>query len=351
MCKVLIIPAIKESRRKETMDFIYEMSNLMSRYNTDGLGYAAIDKDGELFSERWLNNGHFISRPNESDTSGIDDKKELSDKVVGMFGKALKSHGSTEARIYSSPTSKNYSRYGKGLIENDAVAITLHTRMATCDKGLANVHPFIDKDTSVIHNGVISNSKSFDLKLSTCDSESILISYLDSKVSETIDNTTAMANKMYGYYACGVFSRDSEGARILDVFKANNNNLSISYIFELETYVMASSDSDIRDACKTLGFTHGGTKDIENDYVTRINPFTGEVIAQTTFKSNGQYDTSSYKNTPVRHEASNVTHLPRRAASKVWDAAYYDMLKLTPSIEVLSDRETEEFETKMMMGY
>lgn len=351
MCKILMIPGIKDSKRKETNAFIFEMGLLMSKHNTDGIGYAAIDKDGALFGERWFNNNHFTLKPNESDTSGIDDKRTVADNIISTWGKALKTTGSTSSKIWSSPTSKNYNRFGVGELDSDVSAITLHTRMATCDKTLGNVHPFVDNDTSVIHNGVISNSKQFDLKLSTCDSESILISYLSNNVGVELTKAQDMADKLYGYYACGVFARDATGARILDVFKGNNHSLSIAYIFELETYVLASSDIDIRAACDTLGFTHGGTKDIENNYITRINPFTGEIIAQETFTSQSNYwtDKPAYVPSIV---ANNVKQFPTKPTNaSAHSSEYYEMLKLPPTLILMSERAIEEFETRLSMEY
>ena len=355
MCKVLIIPGIKDNKRKETLAFINEMSDLMSKSNTDGLGYAAIDGEGNLFAERWLNNGHFRVRPSADDTSGIEHKKEVADKVVSQWGKMLKTHGSTDPRIYSRPTSKNYTRFGEGTIEKNARAITLHTRMATCERGLMNVHPFIDKDTSVIHNGVIQNSKQFDLKLSSCDSESILISYLKGNVGKSIENVEEMAQALYGYYACGVFARDADGNRILDVFKGNHASLSISYIFELETYVLSTSDSDIRNACASLGYTHGGTKDLDSDMLTRINPYNGDVTGQVSFKANANYWNENYNSNrshgPSTNTPATITKLHPKNITKYNDPNYMEMIKLTPSLRVLAERETEEFFAAMSARY
>jgi predicted glutamine amidotransferase len=351
MCKVLIIPAIKDNKRKETNSFISVMGELMSKHNTDGLGYAAIDKDGNLFSERWFNNHHFQYRPTADDTNGVDDKKIKSDAVFNMWGKAIKSFGGKEARLFTSPTSQNYNKFGEGNFEKHARAITLHTRMATCDKTLANVHPFIDKDTSVIHNGVINNSKQFDLKLSTCDSESILISYLNAGVSSALDKIKDMTERLYGYYACGVFARDAAGVRILDVFKGNHANLSLAFIFELDTYILTTSEYDIKEACEALGYTHGGIKEVESDVVTRINPFNGAVISQAEFKANLGY-WNEHKNDYNRHTpksySNNISNLPIR--SKQFSKEMIAMMQLHPQIKMYTDHETYEFETKLTMG-
>jgi len=265
MCKVLIIPSIKH--QQATAEFVALMGQKMTHGNNDGLGYAAINASGDLFGERWFKNEDaFISQKNDS--PGMNSVK--------AWGPALK----------TLPSLNLSNRFGVGSII-DAAAITVHTRMATCEKSLRNVHPFVDNefDTSVIHNGVIRNVDEFDLKLSTCDSESILISYLENGVNKDIKAVQDMVDALQGYYACGVFSRDASGQRILDVFKYNNNNLVISYVDQLETYVLATSMADVESVCKYLGYTFSPGIDVCDNFLTRLNPFTGEIIEQIRFNS------------------------------------------------------------------
>jgi predicted glutamine amidotransferase len=100
---------------------------------------------------------------------------------------------------------------------DDVAAITLHTRMATSAKGMANTHPFVyeNHDTSLIHNGVIRNEKDFKLQVSTCDSESILQAYLINETHHNPKMVGEMAKMLVGYYAAALFSRDADGVRIL----------------------------------------------------------------------------------------------------------------------------------------
>ena len=283
MCKVAIIPAIKKPSLTAT--FIKHLGARMSIGNNDGLGYAAINESGELFGERWfVNSDAFINQ-----------KEEKPNAALMSWGKALKT--------LPAVTSK-YNKFGTGDLL-DAKAITLHTRMATCEKNLNNVHPFVDEDTSVIHNGVIRNDHEFDLKLSTCDSESILISYLENGVNKDITSVQDMVDALQGYYACGVFSRDNEGNRILDVFKHNNNNLVISFINELETYVLTSSALDIKMVCDMMKLTYTEPIDIENNFITRLQPFTGEVIEQATF-TNPVFTTQAHTYPKSTYEGYNV---------------------------------------------
>lgn len=368
MCKVLIIPAIKKAKIDATMKFVRAMAATMSKGNSDGLGYAAIDESGQLFGERWfLNNEAFkpVVPVAEVDYTPL---KDTAGKNLAQFGKALKVFKSEGWK--KGPEVQRYNSFGNGQKMTDMVALTLHTRAATCDRNLTNVHPFVDEtlDTSVIHNGVITNHKEFDLKLSTCDSESILISYLNAEVNKDISNVQGMVDKLRGYYACGTFSRDADGNRILDVFKLNNNNLAISYIYELETYVLASSDTDIKEICKAIGFSHDGTQDLQDEFITRINPFTGEIVGQVTFeKPSYNAPTTSYGHNgygPHYHGArhwnwndrereaidnmtkelgTNTTKFENKGkGSKVIDEAIAKMMALKSDIRELGFREVEE---------
>lgn len=350
MCRVLIIPGIKKHRVKETMAFVKAMGVAMTKGNNDGLGYAAVNERGDLFGERWFINSEAFRSPVKS--KDFTEQKPVAEKMVSQFGKALK-YQKTGGWVKPSTIDK-YNRFGNDVIEN-ASAITLHTRMATCEKNLTNVHPFYDEamDTSLIHNGVISNHKDFDLKLSTCDSESILISYLKNNVNTDINQVQKMVDQLSGYYACGVFSRDNEGNRILDVFKLNNNNLSISYIYELETYVLSTMDRDIKDVCESLGFSHDGTQDIDNDIITRINPFTGDIIEQVSYAKKyavqtynrgmysayDDYDEFSWKGDDfvktTKHERNtNNEEIISESLATLWT--------LKPKILELGTREVEE---------
>ncbi len=259
MCKVLIIPKVTDQTRAKAKAFVMAMSKRMSTTNDDGLGYAAVDAAGNLFGERWLVNKDFYT-VEQTDNAFVD----------ATFGSVL-------AKSYWSgnTTKGEYNNFGDAPSLDKMTAITLHTRMATSGKGHKNTHPFYnaEADTSLIHNGIISNVKDFKLKLSTCDSETILISYLNNKVNvDPWKNVGKMADQLVGYYACGVFSRDDQGFRVLDIFKAHNSNFHVSWINELDTYVFSSQAFDINEACKELGFTNSTPKEVSDGTYIRIYP-------------------------------------------------------------------------------
>lgn len=348
MCKVLIIPAIKKHKMAETLKFVKAMGASMSKGNSDGLGYSAISSTGELFGERWFLNQEAFRPVTISPSRDYTPLKDVADNTVKSWGGALKFH-KTDGWKKTEDTPR-YNNFGEGDIA-DMAAITLHTRAATCDRNLTNVHPFVDQDTSVIHNGIINNVTDFKLNLSTCDSETILISYLNNKVNDDITNVQKMVDQLKGYYACGVFSRDAAGERILDVFKMNNNNLSICYIYDLETYVLSSSGYEITEICKMLGYAHDGTQDIQDEYITRINPFTGEIIQQIGFDK-PSYQQSSYPAANYhgatdywnQHNRQQITKFENKnvVTNKIIEAATAKMMELKSDVRELSPREVQE---------
>lgn len=319
MCKLMIVAGIDDNHRDNAIAFTKKMADIMSVGNSDGLGYAAVNKDGNLFAERWLINSEaFTHRGNGQDES-----------IATMFGKVLKNN----------VVSKTYTSYGVPNLDA-AVSITLHARLATSSRGMANTHPFINEDTSVIHNGVISNDDEFKLTLSTCDSESILISYLQNNVGVNIDAAKAMGKSLRGYYACGMYSRDVNGNRILDVFKGNNPDLHLTYINELGTWVMASREEHIKKACAELGFKCGTFFAMLDGFITRINPITGIVITSREFDVNARWErTPTYTGATEYDYRSKTSRPMNRTLTK--EEVHY--LGLTPKLTEYSEHYTEEF--------
>lgn len=257
MCKIMVIPHINNETRTNAIKFIEAMAKVMSddKSHQDGLGYAGVDSQGNLFAERWLNNSQaFVNR------SG---------------------HGGNVGN-YSGFIKFDYSSHGDIRLD-DITAVTLHTRLATTAKGLINCHPFIEGETSVIHNGVISNAFDFRIDQSTCDSESILTQYNDNDVGSDYELFTKMSTQLDGYYACGIFSRDDTGRRILDIVKSSSAQLVGAYINELKVMVFTSLESQLRLGLRACGFTTDAVYSINPSSLVRIDPLTNEVIGITSF--------------------------------------------------------------------
>jgi hypothetical protein len=265
----MIIPNITNETRDNAKRFTETMGAIMSRDKShqDGLGYAAVDSKGNLFAERWLDNS-----------------------------KAFKVRPSSDGfRQWSGFLKFDYSNYGTVNLD-DMTAITLHTRLATSGKGLVNCHPFIENDTSVIHNGVISNAFDFRIEQSTCDSEAILTQYVDNGVGHDPELFDKVSTQLDGYYACGIFSRDSSGKRILDIVKSKSAVLVGAYVNELNTMVFTSLESHLAEGVKSCGFTMGAVFSVEPSSMVRIDPLTGNVLSTNGFiEIDRVYTTSKVK--------------------------------------------------------
>jgi hypothetical protein len=273
----MLMAGIKEVNVDKAIAFVETIAPIISVSNSDGLGYAAVDKDGNLFGERWHKNS--------------DAFKSIA------FGDAYVSNQFSGA-IKDTLMKGDYNSFGEVALSK-MVAITLHARFATSGKQFKNTHPFLMGDTSLIHNGVISNDTDWKSQMiTTCDSEAILCSYTNNDVAIKPHTIEAVAGELVGYYATAVLSRDEDNNRIMDVFKGHNNNLVVAYIEELETWVMSTFERDIKAACDKLGFTMGKAFDVNDGVLIRINPVTGETILMQDFhvgKRHEYVEPKSYK--------------------------------------------------------
>jgi hypothetical protein len=261
MCKVMIMSGIKDSTRDKALLFIEEMGRKLSVHNDDGLGYAAIDEDDNLFAERWTENHMAFKKitPNP-------------------FGSAI------------TVINGEYNSYGKVALDK-VKAITLHTRMATCELGIDNTHPFIKDGTSLIHNGVIRNPEVYMPTISTCDSESLLNGYMLYNLAEDPVMLEEMVAPLEGYWAAAVFAKLS-GRYVLDIFK-HSASLSVIFVEDLDTWVFSTQAADIKEVCTRLGFKYNTVGDVGDNVAMRLDPQTGEVIftweyekVQKTYKKN-----------------------------------------------------------------
>lgn len=266
MCKVMIISGITDETKDQAWEFTKAMAKEMSSPNSmekDGLGYAAIDSEGNLFGERWVKNADaFINRhPYGS---------EIDSNILKKF-KILKRE-------------KVYGNFGT--LNDNIRSLTLHSRAATNQVNYKNTHPFVDGSTSLIHNGVIHNDDKFFKKYSTCDSEVILHQYVKHNVANKLGKFKKLAGKFDGYYVLGIFSKTNEGRVILDIVKDNRASLDAFFIKELNTVVFATpkyNSSPVEEACKTLGFTIVSKYEVMSNRIQRLDALTGETIAFESF--------------------------------------------------------------------
>jgi hypothetical protein len=273
MCKIMVIAGLKPENTETNWEFIQELGLLMSKNNDDGLGYSAVDEEGNLFGERWLYNDHAF------------DVRVNMNKEIDKFGGFLKGTSVPQ-----------YNSYGK--LTDRITAITMHTRMATSAKGLINVHPFVDlsKDTSVIHNGVIQNITEADHIRSTCDSERILNQYLDKSIMKYPSRLQNMVDELKGNFACGIISRDGQGRRIIDLFRSRAN-LGCVYVKELDAMVFTTDVSLVNKVAKDHGFHILGRFDVTEDMLLRLDAATGKPIMTMQYRDTANVYSSAYGNT------------------------------------------------------
>jgi hypothetical protein len=262
----MTIAGINDANREKALDFIKYMAKEMSYQNTDGLGYSAITNDNKLFGERWLNNREaFETREPLSETEA-----NILKEYFPFFVKEIK-----------------YNSFGDGEMEDNLQkisAIALHTRMATSSKQFYNTHPFVENETTLIHNGVINNHDKIlkgKKRQSSCDSEALLRLYTDHNVAKKPSNIQQISDRVEGYYACAVIARDKQNQFFVDVFKDGRADLSAAFIKGLNLIVITTKLQDVVDVVRKMP---GVEIQIETTFTVnygcliRMNPVTGKVI-------------------------------------------------------------------------
>lgn len=287
MCKVMIITNITDETRSKALTFIKEMGEKISVGNNDGLGYAAIDSNDNLFAERWFKNSNAFKKPIDSPFLSAVSFKPIE----------YNSHGFVNL--------------------NEVVAMTLHTRMATCEKSLRNTHPFIKDDISLIHNGVIRNPEVYKPTISTCDSESLLNGYIQHDMSENPGNIEAMVAPLEGYWVGAAFAKQ-DGKYILDIFK-HSASLHAVFVYDLNTWVLSTNAHDIEAVCSKLGFKCSESGEVNNNVLIRLDPSTGQVIG-----------TLDYTKVDVVHKPSKQSYYDYRSYNDYYDYnSHYKSSKTT----------------------
>lgn len=254
MCKIAGVAKLTDKNRDNAWAMLIAIGDIMSRSQRDGLGYAAFDKSGNLFGERWLEN-----------------KLAFTDFSVNSK--------MTPAKI-----EKNYNFFGEKVLRQEAQAIILHTRMATCGRGIKNTHPFVDNlekpHTAIIHNGIIANDEELEKKFSTCDSEVLVHLYEKHKVSENLENIKKVAAELIGWFTVLNLTTGPKGEMFMDIY-TDAPRLVSYFVKELDTRVYSTSGMDIEEAASILEFTISDRQVIKSNMAYRIDVLTGEMIQET----------------------------------------------------------------------
>jgi predicted glutamine amidotransferase len=264
MCKILAMAGIKPEKNKLAWDFAIEASEHMQAHaDKDGFGFAAMTKDGALFGERWLHQKDVFQ--NRYEPSAIE-KKALADFKGALVRPVA------------------YNMFGAKLDYDNAAAIIMHARFATCEKAMYNVHPFVRDGVALIHNGVINNTQELDILQSTCDSESILNAYVDMGVDEIPGNIDTVAGMLRGSYAVATLGlTDTASVPYMDIFKNAATSLCVAKIKELDAWVYATTAEIINKTANALKMTIEASFWIMPGYLIRTNALTGEIMLVEQF--------------------------------------------------------------------
>lgn len=266
MCKIAAVAGIKKSKMDETWMFLELLGQVMSTFNRDGLGYAAIGRDKKLFGEKWLFNNSAFRDPYSNKTMAkiLEDLKDVVRPI------------------------ETYGFFGEKVDREEAASVILHARAATTGGvSIKNTHPFLNKQDkptmALIHNGGISNHQRLTKKFSECDSETILHEYIDAKVNENVDNVQAMANNLVGWYACALLNAEAPEP-YLDIF-TDGTPIHTAYIEELGVFVFSTQGVDIMEIAKSLDLHAYSLSRMRGDTLIRFNAMTGKPMASKRFDS------------------------------------------------------------------
>lgn len=318
MCKILMMAGIKPAISKKLLwDFMIAAAPFMNANDRDGLGYVGQSTEHGLWGERWL-------RP--EDAWKYRKAWSEDDELVASRHKGV---------LVAEP---RFEEIGTAA-PNTTHAVIYHSRMATCDKGLHNVHPFVRDDTALVHNGVIRNDYQLKKITSTCDSECILNAYVDQDISNKPDDIQKLSDALEGYYGCALLTKDNQGRQYLDIFRSPSANLYAYYVRELDTIVFCTSSEIIREACKIMKFTYGALFKVQDDTFLRLDAVTGEVIKMIKFKSNTSYTNyaSRYNNPGYWGEEYAGVNRPGNRGHGHGATYPNDKEVVTPSAEVKTE--------------
>lgn len=269
MCKNTFLIGIKNP--ENAFEFITTIAPLMTKSNSDGMGYAVLNNDG-MFVERFLTNTDaFTSEPfNQSDIEFANSLGALVDRKIietenTLFKKSMTYQGE---RDFST-----------------AKSILLHARKSTGHVCLENVHPFVINNTALVHNGIISNHSDFIKEISTCDSEAILQQYLNHEVNDYPSNIEKVTKTLQGWYACGILTKNIDGLWVIDVFKSVSSNLYVTKIDEIGGFVFSTQKTDIMESLSSLNWElNHPIFPVQPKVFSRFDATTGNILFQSNFE-------------------------------------------------------------------
>jgi hypothetical protein len=224
MCKLIAISRMATKNSKQASLLVKRSSELLGASQKDGFGFSIKHQNGQ-YTERYLSADY---------VAGLGTLKESVDMLKSNIRTKL-----IEGIDFDTAGEKPK----KGAINGCFIA---HGRTATCGKTIENTHPFAGMNQhgtwTIAHNGIVEWS---GVKLplhTTCDSEHLLNCFLH------LDGEQSFKDGISGYAA--VIGIDPLGNMF--VLRDNKAPLYMSYIVELDSYVICTDKSHCDELTKML---------------------------------------------------------------------------------------------------
>lgn len=274
MCRLALMPFIPAGKEKQAWELAQAITPYLVEKNRDGFGYMALGRNG-LFGERWLEVDDAWSIP-----------AIVHSKLKGFEAVLVNKQG-------------GYNSFGQHTKRTSS--LMLHSRMATCGRGLLNVHPFISKNghIGVVHNGMITNAHTIGLGYSTCDSESFVTGYIKYDIADRLQSLNKLVDDMEGWYAAAVFSKDKAGVWHLDIMRDSRAPLHMVYVAECDMAVLVTDPEHLDLALTDLGWALSTPLALKDNVAMRINVLTGEMTGTLSIQPN----VKEYSSTTPYHNA------------------------------------------------
>lgn len=287
----MVVAGIKPGKANKVKELATAMAKIFSRVEDDGVGYAAINKKGQIFGEKWLNHKDaFLIHSQPKAPNPKPEELFLNEH----FSEVLKDDVLTKVS-----DEVVYDKFGKYDVEN-TVGFIMHARKKTYgEKSIVNTHPFVivnDKhiqDFAMIHNGSISNHYNLTKKMSTCDSEVILHEYIKLNVDYIPEKISELAATLRGQYAVAMmsstFNENKDVTPYIDIFKSNKD-LFMGWVPELETVVFCTTKFALEEAIKDAGMNITNINEVLDGRLLRLNAITGARMEEVhKFTPSDQY--------------------------------------------------------------
>jgi predicted glutamine amidotransferase len=303
MCKVFGVTGVNDKNRSGVIQLMKEMAPIMTKMEDDGIGYAGMDKQGNIFGERWLDvKKAFKRRPKKAE---YDEK--LNKPILDQFHDVV---DYAESTSYSE-SENSYNSFGNVDMKK-GVSFILHSRFSTGGNGsvnITNTHPFVKNGTAMIHNGIVYNEDEFKKEISTCDSEIILNQYEKHSVNMDSRNLGDALKNVDAYFACLLLTNtlveNGEMVPILDVFQ-NGASLKVIHVHPLNATFFVTNGPDLISLCKKRNWATSQSHSISENVLIRINAISGQVMEKQEFNYEVSYKYQSKSNWPSNNTSDHA---------------------------------------------